>query len=124
MEELRSPVGEGKVTRNPLLPLGWRDLSGKQCSQWLGARLTWKELEPQERHNHFHRHHLRPRGMKSLLSPRFPPAGLLPEPLTGLEACRGQSPAVQSREDKDQMGGHRAQDQRRYGMGEDNWGLT
>lgn len=56
--------------------------------------------------------------------PPLPPSGLLPEPLTGLEACRGQSPAVQSREDKDQMGGHRAQDQHRYGMGEDNWGLT
>lgn len=41
MEELRSPAGgDGEVTRNPLLPLGWRDFRGKQCSQWLEAGVT------------------------------------------------------------------------------------
>lgn len=47
MEAPRSPAGDGKITGNPLLTLGWRDLRGKQCSQWLGARVTWKKLEPQ-----------------------------------------------------------------------------
>lgn len=57
--------------------------------------------------------------MKSLLSFYLPLSGLLPEPLISLGDCRDHSP-VQSRGSEDQMGGHTARDQNRYGMGEDN----
>lgn len=48
LEELRSPGGDGKVTRNPLLVLGWGENSVVSGG---GARVTWKKLEPQRRYN-------------------------------------------------------------------------
>lgn len=113
------PRGDDKVIRNPLLFLGWRFLRGKQHNQCLGTRVSWKKLEPARRHSSFRRHYSKPRETKNLLSFHIIPNGLLPGPLINLGGCRDQS-SVQRREGEHQIGGHIAQDQNRYGMGEDN----
>lgn len=79
MEELRNPAGgDGRVTRNPLLSLGWRDFRGKQYSQWLEAGATGRSW------NSSVGHHSRMRGEDP---PFLPPSGLLPGMLSAGVIC-------------------------------------
>lgn len=77
LEELRSPGGDGEVTKNPLLAPGWRDLRGKQCSQWLGGQLgrSWNHRGDTIR---FHRYCSSLSRTQTLLSFHLPPSGHLP----------------------------------------------
>ena len=82
LEELRSPGGDGKVTRNPLLVLGWGENSVISGGGPGSLGRSWNHRGDTI---HFHRYRSGLSRTKILLSFHVPPSGLLPEPLIGPE---------------------------------------